>query len=145
MEEEADKDTPCDLSLIMLDIDNFKRTNDVYGHKEGDRVIIAMSDVLRNVINGVEASAIGRWGGEEFMVMLLGINMDEAVELAEKIRTEFASITYETAGCQTVSLGVAQASKGETADMLYTRVDKALYMAKYNGRNRTVKLKKDGE
>ena len=133
----------CDLSLIMLDIDNFKRVNDVYGHKEGDRVIVAMSDVLRNVIDGVESSAIGRWGGEEFMIMLPDVKIDAAVELAEKIRTEFAAITYETAGCQTVSLGVAQASNGETADTLYTRVDKALYIAKYNGRNRTVKLEKN--
>ena len=132
-----------DLSLIMLDIDNFKRVNDVYGHKEGDRVIIALSDVLRNVIGGREASAIGRWGGEEFMVMLPDIKIDDAVILAEQIRTQFADITYETAGCQTASLGVTQALDGETADTLYTRVDKALYIAKYKGRNRTVKLEKD--
>ena len=131
------------MSLIMLDIDNFKRVNDVYGHKEGDRVIIALSDVLRNVIGGIEASAIGRWGGEEFMVMLPNVRMDDAVVLAEQIRTQFADVTYETAGCQTVSLGVTQARDGETADALYTRVDKALYIAKYKGRNRTVKLEKD--
>ena len=142
VEERAQKETFGDLSLIMLEIDNFKRVNDVYGHKEGDRVIVALSDVLRKVIGGVDSVAIGRWGGEEFMVMLPDSNMDEAAELAEKIRSEFSSITYETAGCQTVSLGVTQAKRGETADTLYTRVDKALYVAKYNGRNRTVKLEK---
>lgn len=134
-----------DLSLIMLDIDNFKKVNDVYGHKEGDSVIVSISDVLRKVIGKVAASAIGRWGGEEFMVMLPDVNMDEAEKLAEEIRAEFSSITYETAGHQTVSLGVTQAIKGETADTLYTRVDKALYIAKYNGRNRTVKLEKADE
>ena len=131
------------MSLIMLDIDNFKRVNDVYGHKEGDRVIIALSDVLRNVMGSMEASAIGRWGGEEFMVMLPGVEIDDAVILAEQIRTQFANIAYETAGCQTVSLGVTHALDGETADALYSRVDKALYIAKYKGRNRTVKLEND--
>ena len=145
VEEIGQKGTGDRLSLIMLDIDNFKRVNDVYGHKEGDRVIISISDVLRKVIGEVKGSSIGRWGGEEFMVMLPDVSMDEAVTLAETIRTEFSSIAYETAGCQTVSLGVTQAVKGELADTLYTRVDKALYMAKYNGRNRTVKLAKDDQ
>ena len=143
VEEIAKRQTDDKLSLIMLDLDNFKRVNDVYGHKEGDRVIMTISDVLRKVIGEVEGSSIGRWGGEEFMVMLPDVAMDEAVALAEKIRTEFGAISYETAGCQTVSLGVTQAVKGESADALYTRVDKALYIAKYNGRNRTVKLEKE--
>ena len=142
VEELARGDADGALSLIMLDIDNFKRVNDVYGHKEGDRVIMSISDVLRKVIGEAEDSAIGRWGGEEFMVMLPGVSKDEAAALAERIRTEFSTVSYETAGCQTVSLGVTQAVKGESADTLYTRVDKALYMAKYNGRNRTVKLEK---
>lgn len=145
VEEIGQRPTGDRLSLIMLDIDNFKRVNDVYGHKEGDRVIISISDVLRKVIGEVEGSSIGRWGGEEFMVMLPDVAMDEAVVLAEKIRAEFSSISYETAGCQTVSLGVTQAVKGESADTLYTRVDKALYIAKYNGRNRTVKLAKEDQ
>ena len=142
VEELAQKEAARELSLIMLDIDNFKRVNDVYGHKEGDRVITALSDVLRKVIGGVEHAAAGRWGGEEFMVMLPDSDMEEAFALAEKIRLEFSAIIYQTAGCQTISLGVTQALKGETADALYTRVDKALYIAKYNGRNRTVKLEK---
>ena len=145
LEERAQKKTFGDLSLIMLDIDNFKKVNDVYGHKEGDSVITAISDVLRKVIGSIDASAIGRWGGEEFMVMLPDIDMNGAMELAEKIRAEFSTISYETAGHQTVSLGVTQAVEGESADTLYTRVDKALYIAKYNGRNRTVKLDKSDD
>ena len=143
VEERAQQGTLGNLSLIMLDIDNFKRVNDVYGHKEGDRVIVALSDVLHKVVSGIEHAAAGRWGGEEFMVMLPSSDMDHALELAEKIRLEFSSISYETAGCQTVSLGVTQAREGESADTLYTRVDKALYIAKYNGRNRAVKLDKN--
>ena len=128
------------LSLIMLDLDNFKKVNDIYGHKEGDHVIVTMSDVLRRILEDVPNSFVGRWGGEEFMVLLQNSNLDEAEALAEKIRKEFASISYETAGCQTVSIGVCQAKPGETADALCTRVDKALYMAKANGKNEVVRL-----
>lgn len=128
------------LSLIMLDLDNFKKVNDTYGHKEGDNVIIALSDVLRNVLSDVHTAYIGRWGGEEFMVLLQNIDINKATELSEKIRLEFASISYESAGCQTVSIGVTQAEANETSDTLCTRVDKALYTAKANGKNQVVKL-----
>ena len=128
------------LSLIMLDIDNFKKVNDIYGHREGDHVIIALADVLRNVSSDVEGAYSGRWGGEEFMVLLQHRGIDEAAVLAERIRTEFASISYELAGCQTVSIGVSQARDGETSDSLCSRVDKALYMAKANGKNQVVRL-----
>ncbi|MDE5590406.1 MAG: diguanylate cyclase [Acetatifactor sp.] len=127
------------ISLIMLDIDNFKKVNDIYGHQEGDCVIKALSDVLRNTTTGLDSCFLGRWGGEEFMILLSDSNADDAVMLAEKIRMEFASVSYETAGCQTVSIGVTQA-KDETADTLYNRVDKALYMAKAAGKNQVVRL-----
>ena len=131
---------PGGLSLIMLDIDNFKKVNDIYGHKEGDNVIIALSDVLRQVLQDVPTAYIGRWGGEEFMVLLQGKDVEEAAELAEKIRAAFASVSYEKAPPQTVSIGVSQSRDGETADTLCTRVDKALYTAKANGKNRVVRL-----
>ena len=140
LDEHTQKETSGKLSLIMFDIDNFKKINDVYGHKEGDRVIIALSDVLRMVMAVVPSSSVGRWGGEEFMVLLPDSDIDEASELAEKARMEFASISYETAGCQTVSVGVTQAKNGEDVDTLYNRVDKALYTAKANGKNQVVKL-----
>ncbi|MDE5596424.1 MAG: diguanylate cyclase, partial [Lachnospiraceae bacterium] len=127
------------ISLIMLDIDNFKKVNDVYGHKEGDHVIQALSDVLRNTTIGLNGCSLGRWGGEEFMVLLSDSNADDAAALAEKIRLGFSAVSYETAGCQTVSIGVTQA-KDESADVLYSRVDKALYMAKAAGKNQVVRL-----
>lgn len=132
--------TDNDISLIMLDIDNFKKVNDIYGHKEGDNVIKGLSDVLRKTANDVESHFLGRWGGEEFMVLLSNSNAKEAAILAEKIRSAFASISFETAGCQTVSIGVTQARDGEDADTLYNRVDKALYTAKANGKNQVVKI-----
>ena len=128
------------LSLIMLDLDNFKKVNDIYGHSEGDHVIIALSDVLRKVLGDVESAYIGRWGGEEFMVLLQNMGISEATALAEKVREEFASLTYEKAGFQTVSIGVSQAKEDENCDTLCSRVDKALYMAKANGKNQVVTL-----
>ncbi len=127
------------ISLIMLDIDNFKKVNDGYGHKEGDHVIQTLADVLRKTTTGVHSCSIGRWGGEEFMVLLSDSSADAAAALAETIRREFASVSYETAGCQTVSIGVTQAGD-EDADALYSRVDKALYMAKAAGKDQVVRL-----
>ena len=132
--------TNNNISLIMLDIDNFKKVNDIYGHKEGDNVIMALSDVLRKAAGEVDSLFLGRWGGEEFMVLLSDSNAEEAAVLAEKIRSAFASISYKTAGCQTVSIGVTQARDGEDTDTLYNRVDKALYTAKSNGKNQVVKI-----
>ena len=128
------------MSLIMLDLDNFKMVNDIFGHGEGDRVIIALSDVLRQVLHDVDSAYIGRWGGEEFMVLLQNEDINAAVALAEKIRKTFASLSFETAGHQTVSIGVTQARAGENSDMLCSRVDKALYRAKENGKNQVVRL-----
>ena len=137
--ERAQQGESGNLSLIMLDIDDFKKTNDAYGHQEGDQVIIAVADVLRHVTDGVSAS-LGRWGGEEFMVLLPSTAMNEAMALAERIRTEYASVSFELADHQTVSIGVVQLKDGEDANTLYSRVDKALYMAKANGKNRVVQL-----
>ena len=139
LEERRNQGICSSISLIMLDIDNFKKVNDVYGHKEGDHVIQALADVLRKTTIGVPSSCLGRWGGEEFMILLPDSNADDAAALAEKIRQEFSSVSYETAGYQTVSIGVTQA-KDENADALYSRVDKALYMAKEAGKNQVVRL-----
>ena len=139
MNERTQQGAPADLSLIMLDIDDFKKTNDAHGHQEGDQVIIALADVLRKVTDGTP-SDLGRWGGEEFMILLPGKAIGEASALAERIRAEYASVNFEVAGRQTVSVGVVQAGEGENTDALYSRVDKALYMAKANGKNRVVVL-----
>lgn len=140
LDKRAQEGTGSNISLIMLDIDNFKKVNDIYGHKEGDNVIMGLSDVLRKTANEVDSHFLGRWGGEEFMVLLPNSDVEQAAALAEKIRLAFASISYETAGCQTVSIGVTQAKDGEDADTLYNRVDKALYTAKANGKNQVVRL-----
>ena len=126
------------VTLIMLDLDNFKRVNDTYGHAAGDVVIITLADVIRKVLGNVRDSFSGRWGGEEFMVLLQNENLEEATAVAEKIRSEFAAISYKTAPAQTVSIGVTQAMDNEDFDSVCSRVDKALYTAKADGKNRIV-------
>jgi len=128
------------LSLIMLDIDNFKKVNDTYGHKEGDNVIIGLSKLLRDgiQIHNVDASA-GRWGGEEFM-LLLPYPIEYATKVAEDIRKDFENLEFEQAGHRTVSVGVTGFRQGENSDAFCIRVDQALYQAKESGKNRVVIL-----
>ena len=129
-------ETEC-FSLIMLDIDNFKRVNDLYGHQTGDEVILALSDILRrDAARRVEGTSAGRWGGEEFMILLPGASKEEAVSVAESIRKDFEKCTFVGIPNQTVSLGVAEAGSKEAIDALLTRVDAALYDAKAAGKNR---------
>lgn len=128
-------------SIIMIDIDNFKSVNDICGHQEGDEVLKGLSRLLEEVLKrktvGFDTCA-GRWGGEEFMVLLPTCPIEMALEIAEEMRAGFASIVFPHAGKRTISLGVAQAVKGESADHFCGRVDKALYDAKHAGKNRVM-------
>lgn len=123
------------FSLVMLDIDNFKQVNDTYGHQEGDSVIVALADILRNRRTGLMQSS-GRWGGEEFMVLLRGTDSSSAAYIADLLRECFANTSFPGIRPQTVSLGVTQAREDDTVDSLCSRVDMALYRAKKNGKNR---------
>lgn len=127
-----------EFSLIMLDIDNFKRVNDTYGHQTGDAVILSISGILRGD-NGSGGFSGGRWGGEEFMLLLPNTNLPAAVDVAENIRRTFEEIEYPDIPSQTVSVGVTQARLDDTIDSLCTRVDSFLYKAKQSGKNRVVK------
>ncbi len=133
------EDKKLPFTLIMLDIDNFKHINDTYGHKEGDNVIIALSEMLKQTADIlVPKGSAGRWGGEEFMLLLPDKTADQAFETAEKIRNDFAAIKFEKAENVTVSVGVTAAIDGEAPDTLYNRVDGALYEAKQTGKNKTI-------
>ncbi|MCM1123197.1 MAG: diguanylate cyclase [Eubacterium sp.] len=125
------------FSLVMLDIDNFKQVNDTYGHQEGDAVIVALADILRNRRIGEKQNvSSGRWGGEEFMVLLRGTDANSAAYIADLMRESFANTGFRNIRPQTVSLGVTQARADDTVDSLCSRVDMALYRAKKNGKNR---------
>lgn len=128
-----------EFSLLMLDIDDFKHVNDTYGHKEGDLVITGLSDILRKSTEKYPVASAGRWGGEEFM-LLIPWDLPEAVKAAECLRRQFAELTFPTAPHQTVSIGVTKAIPHEPLDDLLIRVDKALYEAKHSGKNRCIVL-----
>lgn len=131
------------LSCIMVDIDFFKSVNDRYGHATGDQVIKAVADVLKTSTR--DSDLVGRYGGEEFCVVLPGISQDKAFEVAERIR-----ITMENQSCSgvnvTLSLGVSMLSEQvNKPDELVNQADKALYAAKNSGRNRVICWGKDDD
>lgn len=123
-----------DLSLLMLDIDFFKEVNDTLGHLEGDdvlnRVALAIKDACR------ETDSVGRYGGEEFLIILPETKLEPAAELAERIRSVVSETTTTTGKNITCSIGVASYSKGESMLDLLKRADDRVYKAKDLGRNR---------
>ena len=125
-------------SLIMLDIDDFKAVNDEYGHKEGDIVLKELGSLLQTVVDKAGKGSSGRWGGEEFMVLLPQTPLERAASIARILCDSFAGIIFNVSGRHTISVGVAQAKIGETSDSLCQRADKALYEAKKNGKNQVV-------
>lgn len=126
---------PC-LSLIMLDIDHFKKVNDVFGHAVGDSVLVHVANLLQDSIR--ETDTIGRWGGEEFMIILPQIQHEQALAVAEKIRQAISSAHFAIAGQVTASLGVTSLSEDDSEQQFIARADAALYRAKDTGRNRVV-------
>ncbi len=121
------------LSVIMTDIDHFKRVNDQHGHSAGDDVLRSFAKRLRRNVGGMGGS-VGRWGGEEFLVIIPGMARPDAVALAEHLR-EQVSIS-PIAGLEvTASFGVASVRRDDDIDELFARADERLYEAKNAGRN----------
>lgn len=129
------------LSLLLIDIDHFKRINDTFGHPAGDRVICHLADLLRRRF-AAEGDVVCRYGGEEFLVVLPGIDMAAAMRLAEQLRVEFAAEVIEFGGdALRASLSAGIAGFPEHAarpGQLVRLADQALYSAKQAGRNRVV-------
>jgi len=122
------------LSLLILDIDHFKRVNDTHGHEAGDEVLVVLAGLLRAGIRATDSLA--RWGGEEFVVLSPDVALEGEAVLAERLRAAAAAHDHASVGTVTVSLGVAQHRPGETPDQLFARADEALYRAKEGGRDR---------
>ena len=125
------------LSLVLFDIDNFKKINDTYGHPVGDQVLIQLSQFVPGMIRGTDLLA--RWGGEEFLILAPGSDGPMAFQAADKLREAIGNLLFPQVRSITCSFGVAQYAPGETAAELIARADAALYRAKTNGRNQ-VKL-----
>lgn len=133
----AAPDGPDATSLVMIDLDDFKKINDTYGHNEGDQVLIGVSAQIKAALEALGNGAVGgRWGGEEFMLMLPGMGLEAAADFAEALRASIAKLHFALCGSETASFGVAQALPGEEADPLVLRADVALYTAKKLGKNR---------
>lgn len=121
------------FSIILLDIDNFKNTNDSFGHNTGDRVLVQIAEVIRKTIR--QSDIASRWGGEEFLVFCPHTNADGAFSLAEKLRRNIEQNEFEEVGYKTASFGVTSVEHGDTVQSMISRADEALYSAKSSGKN----------
>jgi len=124
------------FSIILIDIDHFKKVNDTYGHEVGDKVLVELARVLSDVLRDTDTES--RWGGEEFLICLPHIEIDDAVNVAEKIRLAVADngvVCRQQEIRITISAGVAQYQYGAPVDDLIRAADVALYTAKEQGRN----------
>ncbi len=122
------------FTIILFDIDHFKSVNDTYGHNVGDKVLIQMSALVRNLLRGDDLFA--RWGGEEFIILSPSTRENDAYELANRLRQEIERFPFAHVKNMTCSFGVAEFSAGDTAAELIQKADKALYKAKVSGRNK---------
>lgn len=121
------------LSIMMFDIDFFKKVNDTYGHPFGDEVLEQVSVTLREVIRAVDIA--GRYGGEEFLVVMPETDLAKALAIAVRVRVAIESLTWVHPITVTISAGVAMWRQDETATQLIGRADCLLYAAKQDGRN----------
>ncbi|MBA6389989.1 GGDEF domain-containing protein [Colwellia sp. BRX10-3] len=124
------------VSLLLLDLDHFKKINDNYGHANGDIVLVELVELIQKSSRALDA--LYRYGGEEFIILPLKVDLVEATKVAEKLRALIAKTTFADDISVTVSIGVAQYRAAESAEAWISRADAALYLAKDSGRNRVV-------
>ncbi|GEM_PF-374927 len=125
------------LSILLIDVDNFKQINDTYGHQKGDEVLRKMASLIRAEIRATDA--VGRFGGEEFLIVLPQTDHQSALRVAERLRRRMAGTDFGVDRL-TVSIGVTSLKGNEDMKTLFARVDRAMYLAKEKGRNRVESL-----
>lgn len=127
------------LSLLLIDVDHFKRVNDSFGHETGDQTLQHLAGVMRTCVRS--SDMLARWGGEEFTVVMPGASSSEAVALAERLRCAVVDSPLRVSGQEvaiTISVGVTCQRLDDTVNSLFSRADQNLYSAKFGGRNRVV-------
>jgi diguanylate cyclase (GGDEF)-like protein len=138
IEEAARSGIP--FCVLLIDVDDFKQINDRYGHLTGDRVLQHSAAMLVECVR--QSDIVARYGGEEFVILVNNCRLEKGRELAERIRLRFAQAPFHEGDrsiAVTVSIGVAQSDASQQTNMLVdmiSRADKALYRAKFLGRNR---------
>lgn len=124
------------FSVILIDIDHFKLINDTYGHIVGDMVLKEFADIFKSSIRDIDY--VGRWGGEEFIIICMQTDQKGACALAEHLRKKIEEFEFTTVGKETASFGIASCEYEDDADSIVENADKALYRAKREGRNKVV-------
>jgi diguanylate cyclase (GGDEF)-like protein len=127
---------PHGLSLLMLDIDFFKAVNDTFGHLEGDKVLVEVAAIISATCR--QTDAVGRYGGEEFLIVLPETSIEDAKDLAEKIRIAIVACDTQSGAKLTCSIGVSTLEGDETVLGLIKKADDRVYKAKVQGRNQVV-------
>lgn len=122
------------FSIIIIDIDHFKKINDQFGHNTGDKVIKQFAEVLSD--NCRRTDTVARWGGEEFIILSIETDINQALLQANKIITAIRSTDFTEAGNITASIGISCNTDHSSAEAIINHADKALYKAKHNGRDR---------
>ena len=126
------------LSIILIDIDYFKKINDQFGHNQGDKTLLEIASILKTEAR--ESDYVGRWGGEEFLIICPETGLDGARTLAEKLRRTISEYPFTRIGHKTASFGIATCSNDSSFENMINHADKALYTAKSAGRNNVVQL-----
>ena len=122
------------ISIVFIDIDRFKSINDTYGHQVGDKILVNFSNIIQNSIR--EIDTVGRWGGEEFLIICHNTDTNGALILAENLRKIIKKTIFKDIKSITASFGVATFENGDNIDSLINRADEALYKAKHSGRDK---------
>ena len=126
------------FSIIILDIDDFKKVNDTFGHDIGDKVLKTIAFIMQKNLR--VSDIVGRWGGEEFLILCENTNITQAQIVAENLRKIIEKTNFDIVKNKTVSLGVSEFTESDNAHTIFKRVDDALYKAKNSGKNKTVIL-----
>lgn len=127
------------VSLMMLDLDYFKKVNDTYGHSAGDITLKTFSKIIKDYVSE-ENAAVGRWGGEEFVIIAYGRSADQFYEIAEQLRKKVEEYEFPEIGHISCSIGVTELKKDDNFDDAFNRMDKAMYTSKNEGRNKVTLL-----
>ena len=122
------------VSLLMLDLDFFKKINDMFGHSAGDTALKLFTSTIKEQLSE-EKAYFGRWGGEEFIIVWYGMSGEETAKRADQLRRSVEAEEFPKVGKLTCSIGVTQLKDGDSFDQAFARVDQALYSSKENGRN----------